>query len=161
MCAPRKITSFKCGTRRYRKTRAWMVSFSYVWSEAKLREPFWGRPLAELLPTYLRKVVFAPPKPGRGWLRVANAIIFLHIQTRTGKCPRMVMGHAGGSSAIAIGHAVQYWPNKYSCIGNLRGRENCGVSLLLRRCSSCSVGSPCYLICLRVCFLFKISWIAP
>lgn len=66
MCAPRKITSFKRGTRRYRKTRAWMVSFSYVWSEAKLREPFCGRPLAELLPTYLRKVVFAPPKPGRG-----------------------------------------------------------------------------------------------
>lgn len=93
-------------------------------------------------------------------LLTANAVIFLHIQTRTGKCPRMVKGHAGGSSAIATGHAVQYWPNKHSCVGNLRGRENCGVSLLLRRCISCSVGSPCYLICLRVCFLFKISWIA-
>lgn len=107
MCAPRKITSFKClcGTLWYRKTRGWMVSLSSLRSEAKLTGTFHRCPLQNsflvwqegcLCPAQSRERLAACcPLP-------TYAIIFLYIQTRSEKCPWMVMGMQH-CSAIAMG----------------------------------------------------------
>lgn len=149
VCTKKNNCIFKClcwplGTERL--GIGWCNSPTYG-SEAKLTEPFGGRPCREFLPTNCTEVVFAPFNSGRDWgLLTAYSTIFLHISDSHRKAS---LDRNGCTVPFfnSNGHVV--WElTKCFILKNLKGEENGVRSLILRLCVPCFLGSPCYLVCL-------------